>query len=147
MRDACCVYCAHFHQTYDVSGLVDNNIGVLGAQSIGESLKSLTTLNSLNLSGKCCVCVMHDVCYMPLSICLWCSENNIEDAGAQSIGDGLKLLTSMTFLSLYGGKKFDCVIFGICCRNYVCDSIEIQRTRLETSVQSRLVMVSSYWRL
>ena len=41
---------------------LDNNIGVLGAQSIGESLKSLTTLKSLNLSGElyvwCMMCVI-----------------------------------------------------------------------------------------
>ena len=48
-----------------------------------------------------CVCVCVD-CMRQLNafVCVGCTDNNIGDVGAQSIGDGLKSLTSLTSLNL-----------------------------------------------
>ena len=79
-----------------------NNIGDVGAQYIGDGLKSLTSLTTLILSGECCV-VYVGVMFVCLFVCVCmcgCTVNKIGDIGAQSIGDGLKSLTSLTTLNL-----------------------------------------------
>ena len=55
------------------------------------------------------VCVLI-VCIKWIRVCvLGCTDNNIGDIGAQSIGDGLKSLTSLTELFLSGGWCVLCV--------------------------------------
>ena len=124
-----------------------NTIGDIGAQSIGDGLKSPKSLTTLNLNGEWCVppsvwCVWLFVCWMSseqhwrhwstmhwwwsqvthisyntefgwwvicdlyhiivrfvLNICEF-EGNNIGVIGAQSIGDGLKQLKSLTTLDL-----------------------------------------------
>ena len=44
----CCVF-----SNVCVRGCTGNKIGDIGAQSIGDGLKSLTSLTTLNLSGEC----------------------------------------------------------------------------------------------
>ena len=94
-------------------GYADNNIGDVGAQFIGDGLKSLTSLTTLNLSSECgmmyaallCVfmCMLIEcVDGINLYVCVGCTVNNIGDVGAQCIGDGLKSLTSLTTLNLSG---------------------------------------------
>ena len=61
-----------------VLGCADNNIGDVGAQSIGGGLKSLTSLTTLNLSGGGCVvyvgvmfvCVCSAECWWNVFVCV-----------------------------------------------------------------------------
>ena len=81
---------------------------------------------------------------------LGCTGNKIGDVGAQSIGDGLKSLTSLTTLTL------DCEWCVVCadvcwlyCVDYVlfecvCVCWDVQTTRLETLEHNQLVMVLSH---
>ena len=45
---------------------IDNNIGDVGAQYIGDGLKSLTSLTTLNLNGGRCA----GVCLCVLIVCI-----------------------------------------------------------------------------
>ena len=48
----------------------------------------------------CGVCVSVDCMHeLNVFVCVGCTVNNIGDIGAQSVGDGLKSLTSLTTLN------------------------------------------------
>ena len=49
------VDCMRQLNTFVCVGCTVNKIGDVGAQSIGDSLKSLTLLTTLILNGECCV--------------------------------------------------------------------------------------------
>ena len=84
--------------------ITDNNIGIEGAQSIGEALKTNTSLTSLNLgcektekTGEKEKRHKHDQIKSPHTTI---TGNNIGVEGAQSIGEALKTNTSLTSLNL-----------------------------------------------
>ena len=120
-----CVWCDILHccgvlTKCDVfmCGCTDSNIGHVGAQYIGDGLKSLTSLTTLNLCSEWCVwCVYHIgvwlcVCWLKMCVCVivcGCTDSNIGDVGAQYIGDGLKSLTSLTTLDLSGERCVWCM--------------------------------------
>ena len=85
-----------------VCGRTGNTIADVGAQTIGDGLRSLASLTRLNLSCECdkcylCLCLLN-VLMGCVCLCVGRTGNKIADVGAQAIGDGLKLLTSLTKL-------------------------------------------------
>ena len=98
-----------------------------------------------------CVCVLI-VCVNWMRLCvLGCTDANIGDVGAQSIGDSLKSLTSLTTLNLSGDWCCDvcgCVCVFVCWPyaliEYVCVCWVVQTTRLDTLEHNPLVIVSSH---
>lgn len=86
--------------------LSNNNIGDVGAQSIGEALKVNRTLTVLNLANN----IIGDSGAQSIAEALKVNKtvtvlrlrsNNIGDSGAQSIGEALKLNGTLTELYLH----------------------------------------------
>ena len=72
-----------------------------------------------------------------------CTVNTIGDIGAQSIGDGLKSLTSLTELSL-SSERCDVICATLLLIECDCVRCDVQSTKLERLEHSPLVMVSSH---
>ena len=135
-------------------GCTVNNIGHVGAQSIGDGLKSLTSLTTLDLNGEWCVMLYYIVVSRVDGMCVWlcveCTGNSIGHVGAQYIGDSLKSITSLTTLNLNGEwcVMLDHIVVCVCLFSvdgmclFVCWDVQV--TTLDTLEHNPLVMVSSH---
>ena len=85
----------------------DNNIRDTGAKSLSESLKSNTTLTILDLSGedkrKTHKRHLSTIYSFPFLFTL--TDNKIEDTGATSLSESLKLNTALIAFDLSGEDK------------------------------------------
>ena len=85
---------------------IANNIGDIGAQSIGDSLTLLTLLTSLQLSCELSLALLSMLHLVQLNY--GSAANKIQHIGAQSIGNGIKSLTTLTALDLSGQCSLTC---------------------------------------
>ena len=132
-------------------GFTGNNIEDIGAQSIGDGLKSLTSLTTLYLSCELCVMLITLLCWLLCwwSVVVYVCVLDVQGTRLETLEHNplVMVLSHLYHLQDWIWDVSDvwlCVCVD-CCVDWMCLCVgDVQTTRLETLEQNALVMVSSH---